>query len=682
MSSNKERQAKKRAKLKEDPERYQAHLQKDRQRKAQKLAQARAKMTEKEKEEFLLKERLRIRKLRAAKKSPCLLGEPSTGTPYRSSQSLGKALKRARTSLPKSPTKQRLVVSKLAESVGLKLTPESGPSGTISSSGITDDTKKSVYQIYHSDDISWQAPGRKDHITVREKNEDGLMVKRTEQVRYMLMSLREAYSKFKEANPSLKIGVSKFCDLRPAHVKLFDQIPHQVCVCIYHENVRLLLVALKDHTELKAVFSEFVEQLTCDTTSKACMSGKCSDCANSISKYAPTDNSKAIHYQQWQNSDGRMEKVEITGKVEDCFEELKSQVGAFLLHTFIKRKQAASFKALTEKSDGKRVVLQVDFSENATIASQREVQSAHWNHGQATLFTAHTWIENEHSVGHSMVIVSDDLNHTKHSIYVFMEHILTHLKATYPDIEIIDVFSDGPTSQFKQRYLFSNLHSWEEEHDLKITWNFFATSHGKGVVDGIGGTLKRAVWRKVKAEAAHISCASEYAALGKEVCPNMHIEFVSQEEVSQLTPFLNARWENVQAVPRSNQVHCVKPIGSDRVQVADTSDSTDVRVCQIRNTIQASEQQEEPEQTLADTEVAVGDWVLVTYDSKEYPGEVVSINENQEVQVNVMHESGPHTWKWPLSKDMIFYSKSDIVRILNPPVAAGHRGQFRFPDFS
>ena len=48
-----------------------------------------------------------------------------------------------------------------------------------------------------------------DHIMVRERNEDGLMIKRTEQVRYMLMSLREAYSKFKEVNSSLKSGFSK-----------------------------------------------------------------------------------------------------------------------------------------------------------------------------------------------------------------------------------------------------------------------------------------------------------------------------------------------------------------------------------------------------------------------------------------------------------------------------------------
>ena len=47
---------------------------------------------------------------------------------------------------------------------------------------------------------------------------------------------------------------------------------------------------------------------------------------------------------------------------------------------------------LVSKCDGENAVLQVDFSENAAIASQFEIQSAHWNHGAATLFTAHVWI--------------------------------------------------------------------------------------------------------------------------------------------------------------------------------------------------------------------------------------------------------------------------------------------------
>ena len=185
----------------------------------------------------------------------------------------------------------------------------------------------------------------------------------------MLMSLREAYNKFKEENPSLKIGLTKFCDLRPAHVKLFDQIPHQLCVCSYHENVRLLFVALKEHTSLNTEFSAFIEQVTCDASSKNCMSGRCSECENAIEKYALVNNFYSIQYQQWQSVDNRVEKVNITGTVDDYFDELKTQVGPFLLQICVKRKQRLSFKSLVEKCDGKCVGLQVDFSENATIVS-------------------------------------------------------------------------------------------------------------------------------------------------------------------------------------------------------------------------------------------------------------------------------------------------------------------------
>ena len=331
---------------------------------------------------------------------------------------MGKAVKQARTSLPKSPRKQRCVVSKLAESVGLKVVGPSTPSTPPHAHGaaLSDDTKRLVHEFYQNSDISWQAPGRKDRVIIRERTKEGEKVKRTEQVRFMLMSLREAHSKFKDEHPSLKIGLTKFCEVRPTHVKLFDQIPHQVCVCSYHENVRLLLVALKDQTALSTDFSGFIDQVTCDSTSKECMSGKCSECKDAIDKFAPDNSSSIAHYQQWRSVDNRMEKVDIRGTVEECFLELKVQVCPFLLHTYVKRKQSASLKSLVKECDGSSVVLQVDFSENATIASQREIQSAHWNHGQATLFTAHAWIKHDGSDTCSMVIVSDDLNHMKHSV--------------------------------------------------------------------------------------------------------------------------------------------------------------------------------------------------------------------------------------------------------------------------
>ena len=53
------------------------------------------------------------------------------------------------------------------------------------------------------------------------------------------------------------------------------------------------------------------------------------------------------------------------------------------------------------------------------------------------------------------------------------------------------MFSDGPSSQFKNKCIAHFLHTLNKI--VPIQWNYFATSHGKGVVDGIVGTLKRLV---------------------------------------------------------------------------------------------------------------------------------------------------------------------------------------------
>ena len=102
------------------------------------------------------------------------------------------------------------------------------------------ETREKVQEFYQTDEISWQAPGIKVRVIVRVKDEQGKNAKVVLQSRYMLMSLAEAHKIYKrEFTNQYKVGLSKFCALRPKNAKLFDSIPHNVCVCEYHENVRL-----------------------------------------------------------------------------------------------------------------------------------------------------------------------------------------------------------------------------------------------------------------------------------------------------------------------------------------------------------------------------------------------------------------------------------------------------------
>ena len=38
---------------------------------------------------------------------------------------------------------------------------------------------------------------------------------------------------------------------------------------------------------------------------------------------------------------------------------------------------------------------QVDYSENAALVHQNEIQFAHWAHKQATLFTSYAWVDKD-----------------------------------------------------------------------------------------------------------------------------------------------------------------------------------------------------------------------------------------------------------------------------------------------
>ena len=114
-----------------------------------------------------------------------------------------------------------------------------------------------------------------------------------------------------------------------------------------------------------------------------------------------------------------------------------------------------------------------------------------------------------------------------------MSFLYNHLTNKYPTIETINTFSDGAASQFKQRYLFSNLHTWEQNTQTNIIWNFFATSHGKGAVDCLGGTAKRSAWRFIKAGGNAPLDAMSYSEIACQRNPNINIFFISSEDIEE-----------------------------------------------------------------------------------------------------------------------------------------------------
>ena len=104
--------------------------------------------------------RQRVAKSRAKSRNVATENKSSV---YKSSRTLGKAVSRAVRSLPFSPRKKRVVVTKPAEKVGMV------KSSIAPKNAISDETKQKVIEFYCRDDISRQAPGKRDYVTIWSK---------------------------------------------------------------------------------------------------------------------------------------------------------------------------------------------------------------------------------------------------------------------------------------------------------------------------------------------------------------------------------------------------------------------------------------------------------------------------------------------------------------------------------
>ncbi len=132
-----------------------------------------------------------------------------------------------------------------------------------------------------------------------------------------------------------------------------------------------------------------------------------------------------------------------------------------------------------------------DFAENYGFVMQNAVQGFHWTNTQATL---HPWVVYYKDSGElkhvSVVIISDCLAHDAAAVKLYQKKLIQFLKLQNIPMQKITYMSDGAASQYKNCKNFINLCHHQKDYGIEGEWHFFATSHGKGPCDGVGGTVK------------------------------------------------------------------------------------------------------------------------------------------------------------------------------------------------
>ena len=116
---------------------------------------------------------------------------------------------------------------------------------------------------------------------------------------------------------------------------------------------------------------------------------------------------------------------------------------------------------------------------------------------------------------------------------VFLNHLIKSLIGS--EVYILNVWSDGSWSQFKNRFIAASLKRLEQINNIKLIWNFFATSHGKGPVDAIGGTVKRQVAARVFQRRAIVKDSITFYKCALEACSKINIYHFSSLQVKEET---------------------------------------------------------------------------------------------------------------------------------------------------
>ena len=258
------------------------------------------------------------------------------------------------------------------------------------------------------------------------------------------------------------------------------------------------------------------------SSDEKCWYGNCDHdtCSFDSTYEKPQNSDDPAKWMKWEE----VIKNQKSGSVGSLYNYLSSILPDFFIHTFVKRKQAKSYeddKSEAGMKNPNTAMLQVDFAENYTCTAQDEVQSAHQH---------------------------DHLKHGKTPIVVFMDQPFS-LKN--PDINTIKVWSDGPNSQFKNKYVIGSLDLLSKKHDIDIIWNFSATSHGKGSVDDVGATVKREASQKILTRRHAINNLDDFE-MAVLTLKNIKITKIPEEEVYEHAAQLDLKelFENARVIPK------------------------------------------------------------------------------------------------------------------------------------
>ncbi|KAJ8720534.1 hypothetical protein PYW08_005999 [Mythimna loreyi] len=231
----------------------------------------------------------------------------------------------------------------------------------------------------------------------------------------------------------------------------------------------------------------------------------------------------------------KMVKQKKTDTLQSLLASFKEELYNMKRHSFNITHQYKEYRRCIETLDERSVLIHIDFSENYLCKFGKEIQSMHFGASKQQ-FTLHTGLLYARNNKMPFASISPNNDHGPDAIWAHLQPVLKWIREKFPTADSIHFYSDGPTTQYRQKKNFYYFSKVTKELGFNYsTWNFFEASHGKGAADGVGGALKRNLDSIIAYGNDIPDAKTAFDLLHKETDTSIKLFYIPDEDIRKTT---------------------------------------------------------------------------------------------------------------------------------------------------
>ena len=218
-------------------------------------------------------------------------------------------------------------------------------------------------------------------------------------------------------------------------------IPQASCLCEICEKVCLMAKGINKSCKQSIPTNphDIVERYSCNSTSKTCRMGDCTDSSNfelDVNIDESSSDSEdgesgitVISYYIWGTGNKRGQKVLQTIDRMEASDNWIESVKSLKQHIHRKRVQVSSLNTIKAELGEDEILMQVDYSQSYKNAEQDEIQSAYFGHSCFSLFTACVYYrEDEELHKLPITITTESSEHSRITSFSCLDEIVSHVE--------------------------------------------------------------------------------------------------------------------------------------------------------------------------------------------------------------------------------------------------------------